>query len=140
LAAAVAAWASLPHTSVAAITTSVLPVALTVIAVLGGFVTTAQSLLLVLTDKPVVARLRESGHYQSLIGYFSEVGRSMVCFFAVAISVQILHACNLRLPLHDRSVPALLAGCFIWVCLSSVRMNRLMFKLLLHKDGLPPPT
>jgi hypothetical protein len=138
LAAAVAAWAGLQHTSVTAIVTGVLPVALTVTAILAGFVTTAQSMLLVLMDRPVIARLRVSGHYDSLVGYFREVGHSMTCFIAVAISVLVLHACSLQLPVHDRLVPASLAGCFIWVCVSGLRMNSLMFKLLLHKDTAPP--
>jgi hypothetical protein len=140
LAATGAAWAGLQHTSVTAIVTSVLPVALTVTAILAGFVTTAQSMLLVLMDLPVIARLRASGHYDALVGYFLEVVRSMACFVAVAISILVVRACGLQLPAHDRLVPALLAGCFTWVCLSGLRMNRLMLKLLLHKDGTPPAT
>jgi hypothetical protein len=138
LAAAVAARAGLQHTSVTAIVTGVLPIALTVTAILAGFVTTAQSMLLVLMDRPVVARLRASGHFEPLVGYFREVVRSMACFIAVAISVLVLDACGVRLLQHDRLVPAALAGCFIWVCFSGLRMNRLMLKLLLHKDGTPP--
>ena len=140
LAAAGAASAGLQHASVDAIATGVLPVALTVTAILAGFVTTALSMLLVLLDKPVVTRLRASGHYESLVGYFREVIHAMGCFVGVATGVLVLHACKKLLPWHDYLVPASLAGCFVWVCASGLRMNRLMLKLLLHKDTAPPAT
>ena len=138
LAATVVACAGLRHASVVAIVTSVLPVVLTTTVILAGFATIARSLLLM--DRAAVARLRTSGHYDSLVGCFWEVDRAMVGFVAVAVSILVLHACGLRLPAHDRLVPAALAGCFIWVCFSGLEMNRLMLKLLLHKDGAPPTT
>ena len=112
-----------------------LPVALVVTAVLAGVVVTgAQSLLLVLIDRPIVARPRASGHYEALVGYFWEAARSMVWCVAVSISILVLNACGSRLPSHDRLVPALLAGCFAWVWLSGLRASRLVFKLLVHRD------
>ena len=140
LAATAAACAGLSHASVVAITTDVVPVALTRTAILAAFVMIARSLRLLLVGRAVVARYRASGHWDLLDGCLWEARRSMICFASVAISVLILHACDVRLPVHDRLVPAALAGGFTWVCSSGLRMNSLMFKLLLHKDGAPPAT
>jgi hypothetical protein len=134
LAAIVVACAGLQHTSVTAIVVDVLPVALTMTVILAGFVAVAHSLLLVSVERRVIARLRASGHYDALVGYFCEAGRSAVCFAAVAISILVLHACGLRLPVHDRLVPAALAGCSAWACLSALRIHRIMFKLALCRN------
>jgi hypothetical protein len=139
LAAVVVACAGLRHTSVTAIVVDVLPVALTMTVILAGFAV-AQSLLLLSVERPVIARLRASGHYDALVGYFCEATRSAVCFVTVAISILFLHACGMRVPAHDRLVPSALAGCFVWACLSARRITRLMLKLALCSDGTPPAT
>ena len=87
------------------IVAGVLPIVLMVSAILAGFVAVARSLLLVSMDRSVVARLASSGHFESLIGYFREADRSMVCFVVVAIAALVLRACDVRVPLHDRLVP-----------------------------------
>jgi hypothetical protein len=135
LAAVVAGLIGLPHESVTRITSDVVPPLLTVTAILAGFAATAESLLLALMDYPIIKSLRDSGRFEKLVGYFREVGRSMGSLIAVATLVLVLQACDARLPLHGRFVPALLGGCFLWVCLSGVRTNRLIFKLLLKRDA-----
>lgn len=133
----VAACAGMRDRSVDAIIANVLPIALAIVAILAGFITTAQSLLLVLLDAPVMARLRASGHYEVLIGYFRGVGRSLAWFLVLAMAILIAHACEARLVFYNRLVPALLAGLFVWTCASGLRMNHLMFTILIKKDSLP---
>lgn len=124
--------AGLSHYKVNAIVAGVLPVAITVAAVLAGFQSTAHSLMFVLIETPVVRSLRVSGHYDRLVAYFKESSRSLSWFIALAVVAMILQACRITLPWHDRVVPAALSFLFVWAFAANCRVNRLMVKLLLR--------
>jgi hypothetical protein len=135
----VTALVGLSRKSVDATVTLVLPTAVTVAAMLAGFLTTAQTLLLVLISTPAVQSLRRSGHFDRLVRFFWEVGRAFICFIGAALVSMAVTVCGGTFPAHDRLLPAVLAGTFVWAALTSVRMSRLITKLLLNKDSARPP-
>ena len=134
------ALAGLSATSVNEIVGVVVPVAISVAAVMAGFQTTGQSLMLVLIDSPVIRSLRASGHYERLVSYFWASIRTLAVFIGLALAVLVLKSCRLRVPFHERAVPALLAFSFAWAAAASLRMNRLMIKLLLYKGSSAVPS
>lgn len=126
--------ARLPADSVDRLVRDVVPVAISVAAVLAGFQTTAQSLMLVLIDTPAMKALRATGHYEKLVGFFWASMRTLARFIAFALVVMVCDACRYRLPWHERTVPALLAFSFVRAALTTIRMGRLTIKLLLKKS------
>ena len=125
--------ASTPRESVDAIVAGSLRDAISVAAIIAAFQMTGMSLMLVLIDSPIVQSLRATGHYERLIAFFRSSARTLALFIGIALTVRVLGDCHVRLPAHEKTVPALLAFTFVLAVTSSMRMVRLLVKLLLHK-------
>jgi hypothetical protein len=128
----VAGGLGLSLTAVQGLVVSLVPSALTVAALLAGFQTTALSLMLVLMKTPALVALRDTVHYGRLVQYFWAASRTLCAFIAVALLVLALTSIHVQIPGHTRIVPAVLAFTFVRSALSSLRVNRLMTKLLLQ--------
>jgi hypothetical protein len=115
------------------IAAQVLPSAISVAGILAAFQMTGMTLLLVLVDTPTVKVLRQSGYFDLLMGYFWTAARTLWLFVGLAIAMLAVTACKGSLSAHERLVPALLAASFTLAVAASLRMNRLMVKLLLNK-------
>jgi hypothetical protein len=127
---AAAALLHLPCGQLHALVVQVVPVTITVAAILAGFQATAESLLLAQVESRLVRSLSESGHYQKLVDYFRESARSLSWFIALAIAVLVMDACRVRVPYHERLVPAALAFFFVWAFAANSRVSRLMIAIL----------
>lgn len=135
LLAALVAWVAFPATFVDKLTVDVLPTAVTVAAILAGLMSTAQSILLALIDKPVIAYLKAEKHYDTLIDYQRASFRTQLWFIAASLLVMVLRADGFHPPLYTRLVPAALAFLWVWAWSSTSRQMELMFKLLRKKDA-----
>jgi hypothetical protein len=114
-----------------------LPNFVSVAAFLVAFQMTAQSLMLVLIDSPLVNRLKGSGHYQLMVGYFKSAVGTLMRFIAVALSVISLRSLALSPSWADRLIPSLIAFFFVHAFLASLRLNRIMIKIMLNKNVGP---
>ncbi len=111
-----------------------LPLMIGVAAILCSLQTTAQSLMLALIDAPITQRLRRTGHYERLIDYFGSSGRSLTRFIGFALVAVLARDFDIARAWIDAIAPVALGFLFAhaWFCV--LRLNRLMIKLLLHKD------
>jgi hypothetical protein len=112
----------------------VLPVAISVAAILAGFQTTAQSVMLALMDSPSARFLRRTGHYDTLVGFHWVAIASLLVFIAVALAILAAKAIGDGVNQHGRLIPGVLVCLFILATAASFRVMRLMFKLLKTKE------
>ena len=118
-----------------AVLTDVLPVAITVAAVLAGFQATAHSVLIAVIDTPAWKFLQAARHDVRVIEYHAETMNALFAFIGVAVVVMIVEATVGFTGTTADVGLAVLAGLFIWSALCCVRLSRCMVKLLKKRDG-----
>lgn len=115
---------------------TVVPVAISVAAILAGFQTTAQSVMLALLDSSSAKFLRRTGHYDTLIGFHWAAITSLLAFIGVALGILAAKAIADAINQHGRLVPSVLSLLFVLAVAASFRVMHLMFKLLRTKMPL----
>lgn len=111
-------------------------------AVLAGFQVTALTLLLSIADKPIVTRLKKTGHYTRLISFHWHA--IIALLFWLLWSMFLLAAqggtldCNGRcsdLQQFTRWSAVILVGGMVWATCASFRVMHLLVKLLRASAG-----
>lgn len=112
----------------------VLPITVSAAAILAGFQATAQSVMLALLDSAAAKFLKRAEKFDLLVKYHWSAILALLLF--VAVSIGVLISRSLAAP--DSTVSWWTLGILVfllgWASLASVRITRLMVKLLLLKD------
>lgn len=106
-------------------------------AVLAGFQVTALTLLLSIADKPVVERLKPSGHYERLIEYHWQAILAVLVWLVVSLMLLAVQGGTadasgnaVDLGRLTRWSAVVLAGVSVAAGVASYRVTRLLVRLL----------
>ena len=126
-------WVELTELQALKINDDVLPLAVSVAAILAGFQGAMHAIFLAVIRSRTVRHLRDKNAYASLMRYIWSGVVSLVLFVAVAMIVISLNALDL-LPDWPRTIYGVLVGLFTFSLLASSRIMLLLLRLLKHAD------
>jgi hypothetical protein len=126
-------WVEVSEVQAAKLNADVLPLAVSVAAILAGFQGAMHAIFLAVIRTRTVRYLREKNAYGSLMQFIWTGVVSLVAFVAVAMTVISLNAVDL-LPQFPRVIYGVLVGLFTFALLSSSRIMLLLLRLLKHAD------
>lgn len=109
--------------------TNVLPTALSVVSIFAGFQAISLSIMIGASTTEVAKRLSRWGELSRVADYLWESILAVVLFTLMGIGFLMFHSLSIRLPLHSRVEPGLLASTFVWAILATIRLSHLMVKL-----------
>jgi len=135
LAAALVAWAWFPAKGADKLAVDVLPTAVSATAMLAGLMAVAQSVLLALIDKPIIAYLKNEGYYPTLIEYQAAAFWTQLRFIAACLIVMVIRTAQYQGATYLSLVGPVLAFLGVWAWSCTCRQMNLMFLLLRKKDG-----
>jgi hypothetical protein len=115
------------------INSAVLPLAVSVAAILAGFQGAMHAIFLAVIRTKTVRYLREKNAYQSLMRYIRSGVVSLVAFVAVAMFVITAASLDL-MPSWYRFTYGLLVAIFTFSLLAGTRIMMLLLRLLQHAD------
>jgi hypothetical protein len=127
-------WVSLTDVQVSNINEDVLPLAVSVAAILAGFQGAMHAIFLAVIGSRTVLFLRKKNAYKSLMRYIRSGVISLVVFVAMAMMVIVLSALSL-LPDWPRTVYGFLVGLFTYSLLATTRIMLILLRLLDHADN-----
>lgn len=123
--------------SMTAIIRELLPVLVSIVAVVGGFQTTAHSVILSLRESPAADRLRARGIWNRFVYFHAEATALIAIFLISAVIILFLNSYNNKLDHFPSLVASIIALFFVWSSCSTARNSLLVFAMLLEPKTHP---
>lgn len=130
-------WSHLSPDHVLKLIEHVLPIAVTVAAVLAGFQATAQSVLISLLDSNAWRYLQRNNHDARIVDFHWAAIWSLLIFVLVSLGIIVVQAVGFDLASRTRLIPVVLVIMFTLAVLCAHRVAYVMVKILRKKDGRP---
>lgn len=110
----------------------VLPTSVSVAAVLAGFQTAGQAILLGMigSGSKLIVRLREDRHLSRIVGFIWRALAGMIVFIVLAIAAQALYSVGSWLSAKHETWTLVLSMAFVYGVVASIRIMHLMMRLL----------